>query len=185
MWLPYRRLAFQSHSDSHPHSHSHPVPLLYGYPTLQHSGAISVRSSHIFNTIFDAHRGDRGSNNFNLRQGCKSQRKKGNRNMARGTAECVASIGKCSIRSCLIQLMSFRTALELWWRMYSADSKFLLCSWPLTMASRIQQRASPSGPSGHDYCNALQRVWPTTLGAPMVMTFPTQLKNLRWTVSRK
>ena len=105
--------------------------------------------------------------------------------MARGTAECVASIGKCSIRSCLIQLMSFRTTLELWWRMYPTDSKFLLCSWSLTVASRIQWRASPSGPSGHDYCNALQRVWPTTLDAPAVMTFPTQLKNPRWMVSRK
>ena len=143
------------------------------HPTLQHSGAISVWSSHIFNTIFDACRGDHGSNDFNLWQGCKSQRKKGNGNMARGTAECVASIGKCSIRSRLIQLMSFRTVLELWWRMYPMDSKFLLCSWPSTVASRIQWRASRSGPSGHNYCNALQRVWPTTLDAPTVTTFPT------------
>ena len=179
MRLPYRRLAF------HSHSHSHSVSLLYGCPTLQHSGAICVQSSRNFNTIFDAHRGDCRSNDFNLRQGCKSQRKKGNGNMARGTAECVASIGKCSIRSHLIQLMSFRTALELWWRMYPTDSTFLPCSSPSTTASRIQRRASPSGPSGPDSCNALQRVWPTTPGAPVVTTFPTQMKNPRWTVSRK
>ena len=53
------------------------------------------------------------------------------------------------------------------------------------MTSRIQWRASPSGPSGPNSCNALQRVWLTTPDAPMVMTFPTQMKNPRWMVSRK
>ena len=66
---------------------------------------ICVQSSCNFNTIFDTHRGDCGSNDFNLQQGCnlKVSREKGNRNMA-----------------------------KLWWRMYPTDSTFLPCSWPLT-----------------------------------------------------